>query len=111
MSPEYASYLAVVALSSFSLGALGLATWLHFKMSELFDVNFWRATLKLGCMVVIGTILWLVIPQRAAHPSPAFWVYLVGLGLAGIGGIGVCFRSISIYVNFSVQDNRKGSMK
>lgn len=98
MSPEYVLYLVLVAFSGFSLGTLGMAVWLHFHMSPLWGINFWRGLVKLGCMIVVGTLLWLVLPRRIVEPSPALWFYLSGLFLVGAGALGVCFRSIRIYI-------------
>lgn len=98
--PQVAYYL-LVAFSAFSLGAAGFTGILEGMMTKDWDKPHpWRGVMKFGYMIVIGTILWLVLPRRVIEPSPALYVYLVGLTLAGIGAVGAAMTTIKTYVRF-----------
>lgn len=103
MSLDYAFYLALVSFSGFGLGTLMLSVLLSLKMSEsFFCINNWRAVTKLGISIIVGTILFLVLPRKGIPYSPGLVTYLIGLTLVGIGGIGTCYRSIQLYVDYAV---------
>lgn len=99
--PELGYYL-IVAFSAFSLGAAGFAAILDLLMAKGWATpKPWRAMMKGGYMIVAGTLLWVVLPRRVVEPSPALFVYLAGLMLAGIGATGTAMTTIKAYVRFA----------
>lgn len=102
---EHIAYLVVVVLSAFSIGSVLVTTVLDFKMGGGWrQTARWRGIMKLGYLIVVGTILWVVLPIRIVNVAPATFAYLIGLIVAGIGSLGVTFNTIKFYVDKTVDE-------
>jgi len=99
MDADYITYTAVELLSAFATGTLVMAMLFEFKLrKQLFDVHFFRATLKLGVAIILGLLVWLIYPNRATQFNVPLVVYTVGLVLISVGAIGMVLRMIRIIV-------------
>ena len=98
MLAQQITYFVLVFFSAASLGALAMSAILDLKMKDVVRFGLYRAITKLGVILIVGTILWLVIPQQVIDPQPQTIVYLVGLLLTCIGGFGTTVSTITYYV-------------
>lgn len=96
--PHIAAYWALVAFSSFSLGAVAFWAILNWRIRP------WLSVLKVGYLLTVGTLLWVVIPNYSVEPTVYFWLYTTGLALAGIGALGDLRRSIRIHVERVIEE-------